>query len=273
MKNCCEYLELLYAIWWVGAVAVPINCKLPPAEACYVAGDTQARLIVTDDGQLFPRDALPPGCRELDREDMGTLISTVSALPRTPYPRHADDLAWLFYTSSTTGRSRGVMLSHGNLMAISLCYHLDVDPISAEDAVVYAEPMSHGAGLYNFIHVRRAARHVVPDSRGFKADELFELARRLGNVSVSVAPSMLKRMVEQARRQGHAGEGIKTIVYSDAPMHLADLKDALDTFGQRLTLPPRQIREVAMRGATVMQGYWCLVDGWLLTSANDTHAP
>ncbi len=326
MKNCCEYLELLYAIWWVGAVAVPINCKLHPAEAGWIVDNAQARLVFTDGGQEFAPDTPLPDCRELDRKDMGDLESIASTAPASPCPRHADDLAWLFYTSGTTGRSKGVMLSHGNLTAMSLCYPLDVDPVGAEDAVVYAAPMSHGAGLYNFIHVRRAARHVVPESRGFKADELFELASRLGHVSLFAAPTMLKRMVEQARRQGYGGEGIKTIVYGGAPMYLADLEDALDTFGPRLVqiygqgespmtisalsresiadrqhpdwatlaasvgraqscveirildpghkpLPPGRMGEIAVRGSTVMQGYWrnavatneTLVEGWLLT--------
>src|SRR5205823_302670 len=84
-----------------------------------------------------------------------------------PVPRESDDLAWLFYTSGTTGRPKGVMLSHGNLMATSLCYLADVDTVSCEDAVLYAAPMSHGSGLYNFIHVRMGARHVMPASGHF----------------------------------------------------------------------------------------------------------
>jgi long-chain acyl-CoA synthetase len=94
--------------------------------------------------------------------------------------------------------------------------------------------MSHGAGLYNFIHVRCGARHVVPTSQGFQAAELFELAQALGQVSLFAAPTMLKRMVQQARQQGYCGEGIKTIVYGGGPMYLADLAQALDTFGPRL---------------------------------------
>lgn len=125
-------------------------------------------------------------------------------------------------------------LSHGNLVAMSLCYPLDVDTVGADDAVVYAAPISHGAGLYNFIHVRCGARHVVPASRGFQAAELFELAQALGNVSLFAAPTMVKRMVEQARQQGYGGEGLKTIVYGGGPMYLADLEQALDTFGPRL---------------------------------------
>jgi len=225
MENCCEYLELLYAIWWVGAVAVPINCKLHPVEAGWIIGNTEARLIFTDGGQVFAPERLPLGCQELDREDMGALAST-TAPPDRPCPRQADDLAWLFYSSGTTDDVKGVKLSHSDLTAMSLRYPADTDPVGADDTVVYAAPMSHCAGLYHLIHVRRAARHVVPESRGFKADELFELAGRLGNISLFVTPTMFKQIVERARQQGHAGEGIKTIVYEGAPIYLSDWMEA-----------------------------------------------
>lgn len=234
MKNSCGYLELLYAIWWCGAVAVPINSKLHALEAAWIAGNAGAWLIYTDDGQVFDGIALPLGCRELAAPWLGELREVVGDELVRPHPRTDADLAWLFYTSGTTGRSKGVKLSHGNLIAMSLCYPLDVDTLDADDAVVYAAPISHGAGLYNFIHVRCGARHVVPESRGFQAAELFDLARAVGNVSLFAAPTMVKRMVEQARQQGYGGEGLKTIVYGGGPMYLADLEQALDTFGPRL---------------------------------------
>ncbi|MHC6226014.1 class I adenylate-forming enzyme family protein [Pseudomonas sp. X10] len=326
MKNCCEYLELLYAVWWIGAVAVPVNCKLHRSEASWIVDNAEARVIFTDDGQVFAAGELARDCHELagcgQRSTVGGQLDALAA----PYSCHGDHLAWLFYTSGTTGRSKGVMLSHGNLVAMSQCYPIDVDSVSGKDAVLYAAPMSHGAGLYNFIHVRVGARHVVPESRGFNASEMFELASRLGDVSLFAAPTMVKRMVEQARLVGYAGEGIRTIVYGGAPMYLADLQDALDTFGPRLvqiygqgespmtiSALPRELvagrerpdwarlassvgvaqscvelrvldaqrrplaagqpGEVAVRGPTVMRGYWrneaatgeALVDGWLLT--------
>ncbi|WP_296262335.1 MULTISPECIES: class I adenylate-forming enzyme family protein [unclassified Pseudomonas] len=328
MKNCCEYLELFYAIWWIGAVAVPINCKLHASEAGWIADNAQARLIFTDDGSVFAASELPQECRELAALGSFDLAAPEADSTELAHPvsRNAADLAWLFYTSGTTGRSKGVMLSHGNLMAMSLCYPLDVDQVSAEDAVVYAAPMSHGAGLYNFIHVRCGARHVVPDSRGFKAAELFDLARSLKQVSLFAAPTMVKRMVEEARQQRYAGEGLKSVIYGGAPMYVADLREAVEVFGPRLiqiygqgespmtvtalsreAIADRQnpkwahwvasvgmaqscveikvvdternavaeghVGEIAVRGATVMQGYWrneaatreTLVDGWLFT--------
>ena len=78
------------------------------------------------------------------------------------------------------------------------------------------------------------ARHVVPASHGFDAAELFGLAEQMGDVSLFAAPTMVKRMVEQARRQDYHGAGIKTIVYGGGPMYLADLREAVDTFGPRL---------------------------------------
>ncbi|RAU39903.1 MULTISPECIES: AMP-binding protein [unclassified Pseudomonas] len=332
MKNSCDYLELLYAIWWAGAVAVPINCKLHVAEAAWILGNAEARVVFTDEGQTFPPAVLPERCRERDgllpneAEWVRPLERQVIDGLQHPVPRDVDDLAWLFYTSGTTGQSKGVMLSHGNLTAMSLCYPVDVDRVDAGDAVVYAAPMSHGAGLYNFIHVRHGARHVVPVSRGFKATEVFELAMALGQVTLFAAPTMVKRMVEGAREHGYSGEGLKTVVYGGAPMYLADLQQALDVFGPRLVqiygqgespmtvsalsreaiadrahpqwerraasvgtvqscveirvvdgqrqpLPHGQPGEIAVRGATVMQGYWrneaataeTRVDGWLYT--------
>jgi len=252
MKNCCEYLELLYAIWWAGAVAVPIDCKLHPVEAAWIVRNAQARLIVTDGGQMFAPGALPPACRELDREDMGALTSITSP-PHTPYPRQADDLAWLFYTCGPNDRFKGVMLSHGNLTVMSQGCSPDVDPIDADEAVVYAAPMSHCAGLYSLIHVRRAARHVVPESRDFKVDELFGLASGFGNIALFVAPAMFTSMVEHARRQGYNGGEIKTIIYGDAPIYPTDLRNVLlkNSYGELLKTELRL---------------------WLKASANDTCA-
>lgn len=234
MKNRVEYLELMYAVWWAGAAVVPINPKLHPTEAAWIAGNAEASLIFTDDGASFAPDALSSTCVELGVDsDAYVSMRTEHAELTMPHVVTPDDLAWLFYTSGTTGRPKGVMLSHANLLMMSLCYPVDVDPVSADDAILYAAPMSHGAGLYNFVHVRSGARHVVPVSRGFDAAEIFSLARRVRQVSMFAAPTMVKRMVEEAGRSGADGDGIKTIVYGGGPMYVADIIEAVATLGPK----------------------------------------
>ena len=235
--NCTQYLECLYGILWIGAVAIPINAKLHGREAAWICGDAGAKLtFVSDDtiaALLEAKSELPPAMitRSMDSSAFRKMRDGEGA--PAPLPREVNDLAWLFYTSGTTGRPKGVMLSHGNLVAMSLCYLADVDQATPNDASLYAAPISHGAGLYNFPHVRMGGRHVIPESRGFDADEVLNLGRQLGNVVMFAAPTMVRRLVDAAKHRGENGEGIRTIIYGGGPMYLADIRDAIATMGQR----------------------------------------
>lgn len=234
-KNRVEYLILMYATWWIGAVVVPINSRLHASEAGWILDNADASLLCTDDGTMNQDMSLPSGCQEvgIDTAELLAVLADASARLTAPFSMKDESLAWLFYTSGTTGRPKGVMLSHANLIAMSLCYALDVDDVSPDDAAVYAAPLSHGAGLYNFVHVRSGARHVVPRSRGFDSAEILDLAQKLGNVSMFAAPTMVKRLIGQARHDGVGGDGIKTIICGGAPMYAADFSDAIDALGPR----------------------------------------
>ncbi|MDP2734081.1 MAG: AMP-binding protein, partial [Hoeflea sp.] len=231
MKNSPAYLELLYGIWFCGAVVVPINAKLHAREAAYIIEDSGCRVVFVSGESDLPA-LLPTECSLYDLEKGPAFEPDGEALA-APIARHGDDLAWLFYTSGTTGKPKGVMLSNANLQAMTYAYFVDVDEVLAEDASVYAAPLSHGAGLYNFMHVLRGSRHVIPASGGFDAAELCALAPRLGNVTMFAAPTMINRLLAAARQTGYAGEGLRTIVYGGGPMYLADIEAATALFGAR----------------------------------------
>lgn len=233
LKNRTEYLEALYGTLWAGAAAVPINAKLHPKEAAVILEDSGARLVVAADEDSSALSPLVPDVPYLTPDSGAWRRMREGEGADHPVHREDGDLAWLFYTSGTTGRPKGVMLSHGNLIAASICYPLDVDSVFPEDAALYAAPMSHGAGLYNFIHVRKGARHVVPDGGRFEPATILDLAKGLRDISFFAAPTMVRRLVEHARSTGADGEGIRTVVYGGGHMYSSDIEEAVSVLGNR----------------------------------------
>ena len=233
MKNDVAYLETLYAVWWAGLAAVPINAKLHADEVGYILDNAEASALIASEDLA---DAVAPLATRLS----ATLVpgsarydAAVAAPPIDAAPCAPTDLAWLFYTSGTTGRPKGVMLSHRNLQAALACYFIDVDDVDAADATVYAAPISHGAGLYNLPFMARAARHVVPESGGFDPAELVALSRSVGRLSMFAAPTMVHRLVDHVAASGSPSDGFKTIVYGGGPMYVEGIRRALATMGPR----------------------------------------
>ena len=231
MGNRPDYLIVLQGIWIAGAAAVPINAKLHGQEAAFILEDSGARMVFATSEQARALSEARVEQRVI--EVPGPAFDAALAAPPLAgvTPRAANDMAWLFYTSGTTGRPKGVMITHGMLMSMALCYEADVDQTHAEDAALYAAPMSHGAGLYALMHLRVGARHVFPPSGGFDPAEILDLAEALGRVHMFAAPTMVKRLTDHARAAGRKGEGLRTIVYAGGPMYNADIIAAEAHFG------------------------------------------
>lgn len=232
-KNTPDYLALLYGIWHAGLAAVPANAKLHGAELGYILEQSGARVCFASPG--IDADIVPHVPSTLER-----LIAIGSAEYEALFtadaiavaPRAADDLAWLFYTSGTTGRPKGAMLTHRNLAAATYAYATEVDFVSPGDAILHAAPMSHGSGLYIMAHVARLGVQVVPESGGFEPEEVFALIGAWPRASMFAAPTMIKRLVEC--RAHCAQENIRTLIWGGAPMYVEDALNALDRFGPRL---------------------------------------
>ncbi|OGB26747.1 MAG: AMP-dependent synthetase [Burkholderiales bacterium RIFCSPLOWO2_02_FULL_57_36] len=238
MRNHPRYLEVMWAAWWAGLVIVPVNAKLHTREVEWIIDNAQARYgFVTADVAPTHLAGLE---RQIDVESAEAdawFAPVAEPMAVTVTEREPDDVAWLFYTSGTTGRPKGVMLTDRNLMTMGLTYFVDVDAVSHEDAIVYAAPMSHGAGIYAIPHLMAGARHVVPASGGVDPAELFELGRQIGPFSTFAAPTIVKRLVDHAEQAGISPEdaacSFKTIVYGGAPMYVADIQRALHVMGPR----------------------------------------
>lgn len=237
MGNRPEYLEALWAVWHAGLVAVPVNARLHREEIAYVLEHSGTSVVLTDHehaGDVTPLVAA------LERLTAAVLLPgpewdrLTGSGPADLVDRAPDDAAWLFYTSGTTGRPKGATLTHRNLLMMSLSYFADIDPITPQDCVLHAAPLSHGAGLYGLPHVARGAVSVFPTPGGLDGTQLTTLLQRWSGMSLFAAPVMVKRLAADPALAGADLSPLKTVIYGGAPMYLADLEAALDVFGPRL---------------------------------------
>jgi acyl-CoA synthetase (AMP-forming)/AMP-acid ligase II len=236
MRNRPEYLEALYAIWHAGLVAVPVNARLHRDEIGFILEHSASAVALTDADHAADVESL-----------VGTVASLRMAvvapgarwdrLTRTsPVPlvlRQAEDPAWLFYTSGTTGRPKGATLTNRNLLTMTLSYFADIDQVAPQDCILHAAPLSHGSGLYGLPHVARGAVSVMPHSGGVDGDEIAALLGRWPGTSFFAAPTMVKRLAGDPAVAAAELSHLKTIIYGGAPMYLADLEEALAVFGPR----------------------------------------
>ena len=228
MENRAEFLECLFACWWAGLAAVPINAKLHPKEVAYILGQSGSRLLLTSASHAEGLDGTTP---LLTVED-DAYAAMLRADPMAPHPSAPDDLAWLFYTSGTTGRPKGAMLTHRNLLFTAQAYCADIDFIDERDAFLHAAPLSHGAGLYGLAHMLRGSHQII--HQGFVPEAIFAAIEATPSLSFFAAPTMVTRLLNHPAAASAKTGNLKCITYGGAPMYLDDLRRALALFGPKL---------------------------------------
>ena len=234
MENCPEFFPLLYGIWRAGLAAVPLNSKLHPKEMAWILADSEAKLCIASpklaDGLSSPDlGALPPIVATGSSDHRALLRGD----PVAGSPSDGTAEAWLFYTSGTTGRPKGAMLSHRNLLFACHCYYADIDYIDTRDTILHAAPLTHGSGLYGLAHIARGGNNVILEG-SFEPEQVFAALATTANVSMFAAPTMVSRLINHPLAAGADTRGLKTIIYGGAPMYVADLERALELLGPKL---------------------------------------
>ncbi|KNG92752.1 class I adenylate-forming enzyme family protein [Pseudaestuariivita atlantica] len=227
-RNAPRYFEALLAIWSCGAAAVPVNARLAEAETSWILTHADVSLVCAG-----PDLAAQAGASGREVITLGGEAWEEAASSGTDFAARAvaaDDLAWLFYTSGTTGRPKGAMITHRNLDAMCRGYLASVDPEPPWAAILHPSPLSHGSGLYALVHLRQGAVQVVPGSGGFDPAEMAGLLRDWPGAVFFAAPTILRRLVAA----GVDLSPLKAAIYGGAPMPVADVRAFLGAYGPKL---------------------------------------
>ena len=205
-----------------GAVFLPLNTGYTLTEIEYFLSDAEPALVVCDPGK---RDGIAevaaktgvPAVETLGRGKDGSLWQKASGLPAVfdTVSRGADDLAAILYTSGTTGRSKGAMLTHDNLASNALTLK-DYWRFTRDDVLLHALPIFHTHGLFvatNTILMAGASMLFLPK---FDADTVFELLPRA--TTMMGVPTFYVRLVQDARLTPGATRHMRLFISGSAPL-------------------------------------------------------
>ena len=216
IENVLLYLASLRA----GLVYVPLNTAYTPAELDYFIGDAEPAVVVCDPAKQSAIADVAGTAKlvTLDAEGMGTLTDAVQAKDTTDLEtahRATDDLAAICYTSGTTGRSKGAMLSHGNLTANADAL-TDIWHWRADDVLIHALPIYHVHGLFVALHLALLGGSTVRFHKGFDVDAVLADLQR-SSVLMGV-PTFYVRLAAHDGLTREAADKMRLFISGSAPL-------------------------------------------------------
>jgi len=241
VSNRPELLECMFGAWAAGLAVVPINARLHPKEMAYIIDHSGSRALVCSEEFNDPlrgvaaelpavehRISMGPHNGELDYEE---LIRSTDPMA-TSEEVDPGDLAWLFYTSGTTGRPKGVVMTHRMMRIGVMNYLADVYSFQPEDIVLHAAPLTHGSGNVCLASIARGATNVILHTPSFEPAAFWALVERWGVTAVAfMAPTQIVKLLHDDTWSTYDLTSLKSVCYGGGPMYVEDLKLALERFG------------------------------------------
>jgi malonyl-CoA/methylmalonyl-CoA synthetase len=214
-----QTLALYLATLRAGGVYLPLNSAYTQAEISYFLGDAEPRIFVCDPAGEAAGRAVAAGAEveTLDAEGGGSLMAAVAGAPlqHMPVPRGPGDLASILYTSGTTGRSKGAMLSHGNLAANARTL-VETWRFTGDDVLLHALPIFHIHGLFVATNVALLAGACMIFLPRFDIDAVMALIPR-ATVLMGV-PTFYNRMVTRDDLTPETCRGMRLFISGSAPL-------------------------------------------------------
>lgn len=234
-----EYLDCYYGVTRAGMVLAMLNFRLSPAELVRIINDASPTVLVVEPEYLETiralrneltslRRVLVLGKAELHPGEMSfeALLAAADENPPT-YRPDPDDVAWLVYTSGTTGMAKGAMLTHRNLLTGCTNLVLAWERVTGEIEVC-PWPMFHVAGaMYPIAHL---IGNTVVMMRSFQAEDLLALIERHRCTRFTAAPTVVSMLLRHPALESYDLSSLRRIGYGAAPMPPEILRAAISRF-------------------------------------------
>ena len=235
--NSDRYHEFLAATLWAGGVVVPVNLRWSVAEIAGSLAEVDARVLVVDDAfaghaagirEQHPRleYVLHAGDGPSLDGALGFERLIAEHQPAVDARRGGDDLAAIFYTGGTTGRSKGVMLSHLSLMTSTLGTLASEHFVSEDGVYLHAAPMFHLADLAMWVgQIVRGGQHVaIP---GFEPVAVMTAVQEHSVTDILLVPTMIQLIVDHPRIDEFDLTSVRRVIYAASPMSKGVLDRAM----------------------------------------------
>ena len=240
--NHPEMLASMFACFKAGCSAVPINFRLHPNEFSFIIDHSDAKAVILspefNQALMDCRERLSKVRHFITLAGAGNGLLDIEKLLSPESDQlldadvHPDDLAWLFYTSGTTGMPKGAMLTHRNLIAMTMNFYADICPgFGPDEVVLHAAPLSHGSGLYALPNIGKAAANVILEAKSFDPELVFKTIEQYRVTNMFAAPTMINVMINSPAADKYDHGSLKALNYGGAPMLVEDLKAAIDKLG------------------------------------------
>lgn len=236
-RNSWRHAELLNAGYWLGAIPVPINIRLAPPEMRHILDDAQCRLIAFEDRfahLLADAHFAPWRDRALvfgAERPAGALVQYArllrDATPAALHRAQPDDDAILLYTGGTTGRSKGVPLSHANILANALQFGL-ATRACAEDRYLHVSPLFHSGGLIGTVFTLVGGAHHYPSDVSGRS--MLEAIERHRLTITNMPPTVVFMMLQDPDIDRFDVRSLRLLFYGSAPMAPEWIRRAMSKF-------------------------------------------
>lgn len=247
LRNCCEFIEIDFALSKTGMVRVPLNARLTGMDHEYMLNDSEANTLIFGEEFTETAQAIRPHLKTVERfirvseglskenilkaYDYEELIKKNS--PDEPLIKiEEEDLHTLFYTSGTTGKPKGAMLTQKSWANVAINLFMDYGPVTEDDVILNTQPLSHGAGFFVLPYFINGATNVlIPE---FKPSVVFETIAREKVTVLKLVPSMLYQLIESPEKIRYDLSSLHSIIYGGSPIAVPRLIEAIQFFGKKL---------------------------------------